>query len=281
VEAPGEVSGALVHDAAALEDRALLDAVVAAVRLAVARLRLAADAAAQAEELAVSRRRLVEAGAQQRTRFAVDVREGPDADLGRASDLLVSAEGAATGEVADLLRAATKELAGVRADLATVVGSDAGRVVAEGDLESALTRLAERSGAGADLRLRDCPAVPGDVATAAWFCASEAIANALKHAGGARIWLAAGHRDGRLVLDVRDDGPGGADDAGAGVIGLRERAAALGGVVRIESPRGGGTHVRVELPTVQSTLRQGAATNSTRSESPLTLNQRRRSRKSS
>jgi signal transduction histidine kinase len=248
VEVDGGIAAALVHDGAALEDPALREAVIAAVRLAVMRLRLAADATAQAEELAASRRRLVEAAAEQRAGFAVDVRDGPQVELGRAASLLASAVTTAPADFAELLTAAMQELADARAALSTAVGGDVERLLAEGGLEDALARIAARAGATADLRLRGDPAMPTDVVTAAWYCASEAVANALKHAAGARIALAASRSGGALVLEVSDDGPGGADPGGSGVAGLRARAEALGGEVRIDSSPGSGTRVRVELP---------------------------------
>jgi signal transduction histidine kinase len=248
VEADGNVSAVLVHDAAALDDRALREAVVAAVRLAVVRLRLAADAASQADALAASRRRLMEAAAAQRSAFAVEVRERPGAELGRAAELLAAAVDAAPKEFAELLQSAVVELAEARAELSTAVGGELGQVLRDEGLEAALARVAGRAGATADLRVSDGPEMPAAVATTAWYCASEAIANALKHAGGARIALAAYRSDGALIVEVSDDGPGGADPAGGGIGGLRTRAQALGGVVHMESPPGGGTRVRVELP---------------------------------
>ena len=248
VEVDGGIAAALVHDGAALEDPALREAVIAAVRLAVMRLRLAADATVQAEELAASRRRLMEAAAEQRAGFAVDVRDGPEAELGRAASLLASAVTAAPADFAELLTAAMQELADARDALSTAVGGDVERLLTEGGLEDALARIAGRAGATADLRLRGDPAMPTDVVTAAWYCASEAVANALKHAAGARIALAAYRSGGALVLEVSDDGPGGADPGGSGVAGLRARAEALGGEVRIDSSPGSGTRVRVELP---------------------------------
>jgi two-component sensor histidine kinase len=248
VEVDGDVSAALVHDVAALDDRVLREAVVAAVRLAVVRLRLAADAAAQADELAASRRRLVEAAAEQRSAFAVEVRERPGAELGRAAEQLACAVDAAPEELAELLQAAVVELADARAELSIAVSGELDRVLRDEGLEAALARVAGRAGATADLRVGDGPAMPAAVASTAWYCASEAIANALKHTAGARIALAAYRSDGALVLEISDDGPGGADPAGGGIAGLRMRARTLGGEVRVDSPPGGGTRVRVELP---------------------------------
>jgi signal transduction histidine kinase len=90
--------------------------------------------------------------------------------------------------------------------------------------------------------------IAADLAAATWFCASEALANALKHAGAARIALSAQASRDRVVLVVEDDGPGGADASGSGLAGLLDRAAALGGQLAIESPPGGGTRIVVSLP---------------------------------
>ncbi len=241
VEADGGVVAALLHDGAALDDERLRAAVTGAVRLAVSRLRLAADAAAHGDELAASRERLIAAAAAQRAGFAAEVRDGPGVELGRAAELLQAAAEEAPAALSELLRPALDELADARAELASALEGQG-----EDDLNELLTRLARRTGATADLRIGDD--LPRPVASAAWFCASEAVANALKHAGGARIALMASGENGALVLEVSDDGPGGANPAGSGLGGLQARAQALGGDVRIVSPPGRGTRVRVELP---------------------------------
>ncbi len=244
VEVPGGTSAALVHDAAALEDRELREAVASVVRLAVERLRLSSDAAAQVDELVASQRRLVQAGQEQRAAFAVEIREGPQAELGRAADLLAVAVDSAPRELAELLSAAVNDLAETRADLAAAVPAGAG------GLEEALAHVAHSAGLRADIRLAGAP-LPAAVAEAGWYCASEAIANALKHAGGARVSLSAYCGDGALVIEVGDDGPGGADPAGSGLSGLRARAEARHGELRLDSPPGGGTRVVVRLPLPQ------------------------------
>ncbi|HEY6550981.1 MAG TPA: ATP-binding protein, partial [Solirubrobacterales bacterium] len=85
--------------------------------------------------------------------------------------------------------------------------------------------------------------------TAAYFVASEALANAAKHAGASRVSVTAQRRNGSLVVSVRDDGVGGAvASPGSGLAGITDRVAALGGSVSVASPSGSGTEVTAELP---------------------------------
>jgi signal transduction histidine kinase len=86
------------------------------------------------------------------------------------------------------------------------------------------------------------------VETAAYFTIAEALANAIKHANAERIDIRVESKDGFLFAEVVDDGEGGADPSGPGLVGLRQRAEALDGTLRVESPAGGPTTVRVELP---------------------------------
>ena len=84
---------------------------------------------------------------------------------------------------------------------------------------------------------------------AAYFVASEALANAAKHSEATRIDVSLEQRDGRLVLSIRDDGVGGADPArGSGLVGLTDRVEALGGSITVDSRPGEGTQIRAELP---------------------------------
>jgi len=83
----------------------------------------------------------------------------------------------------------------------------------------------------------------------AYFVASEALANVVKHSGASRADVLLARAGEALVLEVRDDGRGGADPAGGtGLTGLADRVAAVGGRVLLSSPDGGPTLVRVELP---------------------------------
>jgi signal transduction histidine kinase len=92
--------------------------------------------------------------------------------------------------------------------------------------------------------------LPEQVEVAAYYAASEALANAAKHARASVVRIDAEERDGSLALAIRDDGVGGADPAhGSGLIGLRDRVEAAGGAIDVVSPVGDGTSVSVTLPT--------------------------------
>jgi signal transduction histidine kinase len=82
----------------------------------------------------------------------------------------------------------------------------------------------------------------------AWFAASEAVTNALKHAGPARIWLSAATEAACLRVRVADDGVGGADPGGRGLRGLAERLAEHGGRLDVLGLERGGTVVVAEIP---------------------------------
>jgi signal transduction histidine kinase len=91
--------------------------------------------------------------------------------------------------------------------------------------------------------------LPGEVERAAYYLACEAITNAVKHADASRIEVSAQVVADRLILAVHDNGRGGAEASrGSGIAGLYDRAAAIGGSVRVDSPPGAGTTVVADVP---------------------------------
>jgi signal transduction histidine kinase len=95
----------------------------------------------------------------------------------------------------------------------------------------------------------DVPRLPIGIETTAYFILAEALTNVVKHAAATRAGMVARVDDDRLLLEIHDDGRGGADDvAGSGLTGLRDRVDALEGTLQIESPAGGGTTLRAALP---------------------------------
>jgi signal transduction histidine kinase len=121
-------------------------------------------------------------------------------------------------------------------------------VLADRGLGAAVAALADRSAVPVSvhdsLAARPAPAVE----TAAYFVAAEALANAVKHGGPTHIDVRIELAGRTLVLEVEDDGSGGADLAGSGLSGIRRRVQALDGTVSVRSPVGGPTVVRAELP---------------------------------
>ena len=113
----------------------------------------------------------------------------------------------------------------------------------------ALEALASRSQVPVTLRHATIGRLDPSVESAAYFVVSEALTNVMKHAHASRVDLMVERDGSTLVLEVSDDGRGEASiDAGGGLRGLSDRVAALDGQLRMESPRGRGTRVRVELP---------------------------------
>jgi signal transduction histidine kinase len=139
-----------------------------------------------------------------------------------------------------------QQLARVRPELDALARGLGG--VHRAGLAAALRRLTADLPVEIDVDLADVT-VSAEVASALWFVCSESLANAVKHAGAGSIRVALVEEDGIVRLDIEDDGRGGADVGGSGLVGLTDRVATLGGRLEVASPRGGGTRVVAELPT--------------------------------
>ena len=225
---------------------------------------LLATAIANAEsrsELAASRRRIVAASDQARRRIERDLHDGTQQ---RLVSLGLGA-GAALADAAadrDDLRA---ELSRIAAGLADAVAElqELSRgihpaILSEGGLGPALRTLARRSAVLVDLDVTTNARFPEPIEIAAYYVASEALANAMKHAQASCVEISLTTRQGSLLLSIRDDGIGGADPArGSGLAGLTDRVEALGGSIRAHSAAGAGTHITVDLP-LECELTQGA-----------------------
>jgi signal transduction histidine kinase len=96
----------------------------------------------------------------------------------------------------------------------------------------------------------DVPAerFPAEIEASAYFIVAEALTNVVKHSHATRAAVTASVDDGTLCVEVSDDGIGGADPDGHGLVGLGDRAMALGGRLEIDSPRSGGTLLAATLP---------------------------------
>jgi signal transduction histidine kinase len=121
-------------------------------------------------------------------------------------------------------------------------------VLSERGLEPAVRSLARRSPVPVDLTVRVAGRLPGQVELGAYYIVSEALANVAKHANAETVMVSVEAGLDVLSLSVRDDGVGSADPDGSGLTGLRERAEALGGSLKLTSPPGRGTSVEVKLP---------------------------------
>ena len=121
-------------------------------------------------------------------------------------------------------------------------------ILSEAGLGPALASLAERSPIPATVAAAPADRLPARVEETAYYVASEALANAAKHAQATAVTISARRCTGGLVVEVGDDGVGGADPNGSGLRGLADRVAALDGHLRVDSPTGRGTRITAELP---------------------------------
>jgi signal transduction histidine kinase len=248
VEDQGVPVAALVHDPAALSDETLAHSVAAAVRLAVANVRLQVDVAARVRDVAASRRRLVEAGDEQRRRLEEELRSGAEQGLSDVSSRLAALAADREGETATALSSLVGELDAAREDLARFAQGVHPRSLTEQGLPSALGDLADQAAIPVVL---DVPSrrFPAPQEAAAYFVCSEGLANVAKYAGATTARIAIDTAGQRLFVRVVDDGRGGADPArGSGLRGLGDRLAALGGALSVDSTPGGGTRLTAELP---------------------------------
>ena len=216
---------------------------------------LLATAIANAEnksELAASRRRIVAASDEARRRIERDLHDGTQQRLVTLALAVRTAEADVPPERDDLRSELSRIASGLTDAVMELQEMSRGihpAILSKGGLAPALRALARRSAVPVRLNIATEARPPEPIEVAAYYVASEAIANATKHARASKIDLSLAARDGRLELSVRDNGVGGADPRrGSGLVGLGDRVEAAGGSIQVESPRGGGTHITVELP---------------------------------
>jgi signal transduction histidine kinase len=252
LEQDGRRLGALVYDPALLDDPGLVEASSAAARLALENERLRDELRAQLADVQASRARIVETGTAERRRLERDLHDGAQQQLVRLSLLLQLARSRAgddrsevpalLSEAGDLAREALGEIRALAQGLHPAILTEEG-------LRGALEWLAES--APLAVRVLEAPEerLPESVELAAYFVVSEALVNVAKHAQARSATVQASRRNATLVIDIVDDGVGGADPSrGSGLRGLGDRVAALDGRLVLDSPPGGGTRVHVEIP---------------------------------
>jgi signal transduction histidine kinase len=265
VELPGRATGrattlidrdgarlaALVHDPALEEEPELLASVGAAAGIALENGRLHAEQRAHLEELRGSRARVIEAGQKERQRLERDLHDGAQQrlialslELSRLEKQLAGQADAQTrldqarGEIALSL----EELRAVSRGLHPAVLSGHG-------LEVALESIAAHAPVPVRLTVGLENRLPELIEVAAYYVVSEGLANIGKHARATSVSIDVARGDGVVVIEVVDDGVGGADtERGSGLRGLADRVEAHGGRLRVWSPVGGGTRLRAEMP---------------------------------
>ncbi len=147
-----------------------------------------------------------------------------------------------------MLEGARAELAAALDELRELARGIHPAVLTDRGLAAAVEALASRSPVPVDVEISDEP-LPQSVEAAAYYVIAESLANVTKYAGATGVTVRVHREDGRALVEVGDDGAGGADPAaGSGLRGLADRVEALGGTLAVESPPSGGTCVRAEIP---------------------------------
>jgi signal transduction histidine kinase len=216
---------------------------------------LVATAVANAEahaELRASRARIVATADETRRRIERDLHDGAQQRLVSLALRLRTAAAVVPpelGEVHQELADAGTELDEILGDLRELSRGIHPAILSEGGLGPALRTLARRSAVPVELQVATEGRLPERVEVTAYYVVAEALTNVAKHAEASLVQVEIAADDGLVRLDVRDDGVGGADPArGSGLVGLKDRVAATGGTLRVDSRPGDGTSLLVELP---------------------------------
>jgi signal transduction histidine kinase len=252
VDRDGAPVAVLLHDPALLDQPELLDAVAAAAGIALENARLQSDLRARVDELEESRARVLHAEQSERQRLERNLHDGAQQrlvalslDLGRLEHELGDDDPDTRGRLGDARRQVTASLDELR-DIARGLHP---AVVSAHGLPVALEELAARATIPVDLIVDLDDRLPEPVEVAAYYVVSESLANVGKHARATVATVVVTRRRDCVVVEVTDDGVGGADtERGSGLRGLADRVEALGGQLRIWTPPNGGTRVLAEVP---------------------------------
>jgi signal transduction histidine kinase len=228
----------------------------ASMHVAVARRLLAKDRddalAERVETLTSNRARAMDAVAAERQRIERDLHDGAQQrlvalalDLGRARSKIETDPAAAAGLVAEAHEEAKQALAEIR-DLARGIYP---AVLTDRGLDASISALAARCPVPVDAYVRLSGRLSAPIESTAYFIIAEALTNAARHGSASRVRVDLRLEGSTLIVEVTDDGRGGADPGrGSGLRGLADRLAAFDGTLRVDSPAGGPTRVRAELP---------------------------------
>jgi signal transduction histidine kinase len=252
VQREGQPLAAMIHDQALADECELVQAVAAAARLGLENERLQAEVRAQLEEVRTSRARIVAAADAERRRVERNLHDGAQQRLVSLSLSLsltkMQLETSPNPKLRAALDEASDELQRALSELRDLARGIHPAILTQQGLGAALESLAEQAPLPVTVVVPD-KRYPTLIETTAYFMVCEALTNITKYAQASAARITIHQADDRLIVEITDDGIGGADPArGSGLRGLVDRVAALGGRLRVESPPGRGTCVRAELP---------------------------------
>ena len=246
---------AVLVDATALDEPALLASATAMARLALENESLQAEVRSQLVQLRSTTARLVVAGQDARRQIERDLHDGAQQRL-LALSLTLGRARARTGPDADaemraMLDDAAAELQQTITELRDLARGIHPMLLTQEGLASALRALADRATLPVTVSSPD-RRYPETVETTAYYFVSEALTNAARHSEASQVRVELVDGDDVLTVRVSDDGVGGADldhgGAGSGLTGMRDRVVAAGGSLHVSSPRGRGTTLVARLP---------------------------------
>lgn len=252
VRREGRYVAALVHDPVLDEQRDHVDAVCSAASLALENERLEAELRAKVEELRASRERMLSVGLEERRRLERDLHDGAQQRLvSTALNLRLARERLRREPDAaeELLSSAGDELDAALEELRELARGIHPAVLSDRGLATALEALAHRAPIPVELDALPTGRLPEAVELAAYFVVAEALTNVAKYAYASHARVSIEQENGRVVVEVEDDGIGGADPArGTGLRGLADRLGILEGRLEVDSEVGEGTTVIARIP---------------------------------
>lgn len=241
------------HDRVLTDNMRLLDGVSSALRLSVDNGRLRSDLERTLDQVRQSRQRIVEAGDEARRRIERDLHDGAQqqlVSLGMRLRLAANtARAAGDDRLAEELEDAIATLNQGLKELRELAHGIHPSLLSQGGLALAVPELAGRCPVPVEVDVQADGRLPELIESTAYFAIAESLANIAKHSRATRAWIRAHVEDDRVVIEVRDNGVGGASlDAGSGVLGIADRIEAVGGELELVSPPGSGTTVTVRMP---------------------------------
>jgi signal transduction histidine kinase len=251
IDRKGEHVAALLHDPSLQDEPELLGAATAAAGIAVENGRLQAELRARLEELRGSRVRVIDAGQKERQRLERNLHDGAQQRLIALSLDLSLLEQRLAGDPEAMMRLdqARREIALSLEELRDVARGIHPAVLSGHGLEVALESIAAHASVPVRLTVELEERLQERLEVVAYYVVSESLVNIAKHARATWATVDVGRDDGQIVVEVVDDGIGGADtERGSGLRGLADRVEALDGRLRVWTPRGGGTRVKAEIP---------------------------------
>jgi signal transduction histidine kinase len=250
VEREGECVAAIVHDALVLDRQ--LDSIAAAASLALANERLEAELRAKVEELRASRSRMLRIGLEERRRLERDLHDGAQQRLVSMALNIRLARDRLHKDPASterLLEGASNELEAALAELRELARGIHPAVLTDRGLNTALELLGRRAPMPVEFRSLPEDRLPEAIELAAYYVVAEALTNVAKYANATHAAVNLERSNGKLLVEVADDGVGGADpEKGTGLRGLVDRLAVIEGRLEVDSAPGGGTTVRARIP---------------------------------